>query len=241
MEDLRSLKALTALGLLAAAFSFSGCGINEGADYLELGYSYPADGETDVRAFGAYILVFSYPLDYSPSDEITLSFPAVLASSGETLYVTRRDEFIPFNCADTIRVASLTDGEGNRENLDIRLVFRTAAGEREDNSEPVLSDTLRLHDVLDAVTGTGGTSAADLDYFTAAPPANDSFRVTVSLLASTPVFCVRSPGNTCYDLGVSPSVSFKANDTVTFYVSNRYGDAAYNTQGWYRVSMTPLR
>lgn len=203
--------------------------------------SYPADGETDVRAFGKYYFVFNRALSSSDSGDVALSFPGRVVPSQETLYVERQDEFIPYDRADTILIRSLRDSKGRHERLEIRTAFRTARGEREDNSEPQLSDTLRRGDVLDGVTGTGGAAPGDRDYFTAAPSGPDSFKVTVSLLSSIPVFCVRLPEDTCWDLGALKAVAFTADDTVSFYVSNQYGLDRYNTPGWYRVSMDPVR
>jgi hypothetical protein len=194
-----------------------------------------------VRAFGTYWFVFNQALSAADSGDVVLSFTGRVRSSGETLYVDRQDEFIPYDRPDTVFINALSDSRGRQENLEIRISFRTARGEQEDNSELQLSDTLRLGDLRDGVTGIGGSSPVDRDYFTAAPARADSFRITVSLLSSIPVFCVRLPDNTCWDLRLQKSVSFKANDTVSFFISNEYGQERYNSQGWYRVRMDPVR
>jgi len=155
--------------------------------------SYPTKGQTQVRVFGRYWIVFSDPVSYSSDDRVTASFGARVFASAETLYVQPK-AVLPFSTlekavVETLTIETLTRPGGGKLEFDIAIQFTTVFGEVEPNNEPTLADTLFPGDLVHGVTGVGGGAVSDVDFFRVIPVNNDSFTVKVSLLDTLSLFC----------------------------------------------------
>ncbi|MFH0918905.1 MAG: hypothetical protein V1913_00970 [Fibrobacterota bacterium] len=222
----------------------TGCGLNpSGESALEVTGSYPADGDVNTRAYGRYYFVFNSAIAPSSSDEINLSFSARLTASGATLYVERLDA-PAFDRADTMEIRTLSRPGGGPAGVLYKIAFRTAPGEHEDNGTLVLADTLRPGRLLDGVCGNSDAAPSDNDWYVVTPTGNDSFEVTVSLLDSLPALCVRFPDYRVTDLGKTAPVLIRGNDTLRFFLTNRYTISGQTVQyarnAWYRISVKSL-
>jgi hypothetical protein len=235
------------LCLAAALLLTGGCGINNTGDgFLELVSSYPSAGETNVKTFGRYALVFSKKLNYSASDAVYASFPPRWYSSGETLFVERLDAAEPpYGRRDSISVSALTVAGGGAEQLRAGFSFTLAQGEKEDNDTREFADTLRPGMSLDGRIGKDDGSVTDQDWFAAVPGPGGAVRVTVANLDTTPLFCVAFLPDTVLsytvrELGKFSSVVFTGTDTLLLYTTNAYlkgtSFVRYPLEARYRIS-----
>jgi hypothetical protein len=188
--------------------------------------------------------VFNGKIAPVPDDDIRISFPGRLIASNETLYVTRTDA-PAYDRADTLEVRLLSRPDGSQATVLYQVAFRTAPGESEDNNSRLLADTLRPGSVRDGVCGNNDNAPSDDDWFMVIPSSNDSFQVTVSLLDTLPVICVRDRSFTAVNLAKTPVVRITGNDTLFFFMTNRYTidgqEVRYGRNGWYRIDVAAIQ
>lgn len=264
MEENRPFKKVVlSFGFVVFLLWMSGCGVNSSSKtFLELNSSYPAHGESNVRTFGRYFLVFNEPIAYQPGDAVFASFPVLnLYSSHETLYVERDGDVPQFEHQDSILVSSLTNAEGRAEAVRTRILFATAAGEHEDNNSLLLADTLKSGRILDGRVGKGDGAPSDEDWFILISGASKCCRVQIDLLGTTPVYCIVNMPDTVIsvvypktdsartdtmilpnkvlDLGLVHSASFFGPDSVRFRLTN-FHTQRYQPGGWYRLTVAGL-
>jgi hypothetical protein len=222
----------------------AGCGNPSGSQAaLEVVATYPQKNAVNVRAYGAYYFVFNGKIAPGTDDDIRVSFPGPVTASNETLYFTRNDA-PAYDRADTLEVRLLSRPDGSQSSVLYQVAFRTAPGESEDNNSRPLANILRPGNTCDGICGNADNSPSDDDWFMVVPSDNDSFRVTVSLLDTLPLICVRDRSFSAVNLGKTPVVQMSGNDTLFFFMTNLYTingqEVRLGRNGGYRIEVASL-